>query len=205
MARVEDWTAVVPVKETARAKTRLSPDPSHRQRLALAFARDTVAALTRARRVAHVVVVTDDATVAEAVRARDVSVVADVPRAGLNPALAYGVDVVRAVRADAAVAMLSSDLPALRPVEVDAVLDACAQNPVSFVCDAAGIGTTVLTVRAGAVARPHFGPRSRAAHRQVAVEVLDVVAPTVRRDVDTWVDLWDACRMGVGPATTAAL
>jgi hypothetical protein len=39
----------------------------------------------------------------------------------------------------------------------------------------------------------------------MAVEVLDVVAPTVRRDVDTWVDLWDACRMGVGPATTAVL
>ena len=60
MARVEDWTAVVPVKETARAKTRLTPDPARRQRLALAFACDTVAALTRALRVAHVVVVTDD-------------------------------------------------------------------------------------------------------------------------------------------------
>lgn len=196
---------MVPVKETARAKTRLSPDPSHRQRLALAFALDTVTALTRARRVAHVLVVTDDPAVAEAVRMRDVSVVHDVPRAGLNPALVHGVGVVRATRADAAVAMVSSDLPALRPPEMDAVLDACAQHATAFVCDAAGIGTTVLTASAGVHAHPHFGPRSRAAHRRVATEVTDVVAPSVRRDVDTWVDLWDACRMGVGPATTALL
>jgi 2-phospho-L-lactate guanylyltransferase len=205
VARHEDWTAVVPVKETGRAKTRLSPDPVRRQGLALAFALDTVAALTRARRVLHVLVVTDDQAVADAVRAPDVSVVADVPRAGLNPALVHGVDVARGMRADAAVAMVSSDLPALRPPEMDAVLDACTQHPTAFVCDAAGLGTTVLTVRAGADARPHFGPRSRAAHRRVATEVTEVPAPTVRRDVDTWVDLWDARRMGVGPATTAVL
>ncbi len=205
MGRPDDWTAVVPVKEIARAKSRLCLDASLRRRLALAFALDTVAALCRARRVGHVLVVTDDPAVAAAVAAPHVQVVADLPRAGLNPALVHGVGVARAARADAAVAMVSSDLPALRPREMDAVLDACAQHATAFVCDAAGTGTTVLTAQAGTDARPQFGPRSRAAHRLVATEVTDIAAPTVRRDVDTWVDLWDACRMGVGPATTAVL
>lgn len=205
MAHRGGWTAVVPVKHTAVAKSRLTADPVLRRRLALAFAVDTVRALTRCPAVEDVLVVTDDSVVAEAVRSTHVAVVADTPGTGLNAALLHGVDVARGARADAAVALVSADLPALRPDELAVVLTACADHRSAFVCDAAGVGTTMLTAAPGVAVQPRFGPRSRAAHRRVAVDIVQVTAPTVRRDVDTWVDLWDACRMGVGPATRAAL
>jgi 2-phospho-L-lactate guanylyltransferase len=51
---------------------------------------------------------------------------------------------------------------------------------------------------------PRFGGRSRAAHRAAgAVELMLEGIASVRRDVDTEVDLWDALRLGVGPRTKA--
>ncbi len=49
---------------------------------------------------------------------------------------------------------------------------------------------------------PRFGPRSRAAHAASGAVALEVgPVPGLRRDVDTEVDLWDAGRLGLGPAT----
>ncbi|RIQ15726.1 2-phospho-L-lactate guanylyltransferase, partial [Jiangella rhizosphaerae] len=126
--------------------------------------------------------------------------------AGLNAALRHGAQAARSAAGDAAVASLSADLPALRPAELDRVLTAAAEHPLSFVADAAGIGTTLYAAGPGVAFEPAFGGRSRAAHRLAgAVELeLDGIA-SVRRDVDTAVDLWDARRLGVGPRTAALL
>ena len=205
------WTVVLPVKPTSVAKTRLvSSDSSLRQRLALAFATDTATAVTGCTDVAAVLVVTDDPDAASMARALGASVVADAPDAGLNAALRHGFEVVRASDGEAAVALLSADLPALRPTELAAALAACAAHDRSFVCDAVGIGTTLLAARAPHVLDPHFGPRSRAHHRHDGyVEVLDDATESglasLRRDVDTWADMWDAQRLGVGAATAAVL
>jgi 2-phospho-L-lactate guanylyltransferase len=201
------WTAVVPVKRTDVAKTRLSPWAGDRRAaLALAFARDTVAALHACADVGDVVVVTDDAAAAHTLRAGGTVVVADEPRRGLNPALVHGAGAARARREGVGVVCVSADLPALRPDEVGRVLAEASRHPRSFVADASGVGTTVVAFAPGVTVDPRFGARSRARHRSLGVVELGPASiPSVRRDVDTLVDLWDAVRLGVGPATRAVL
>src|ERR1700709_1363304 len=83
------WTVVLPVKLLDEAKTRL--DRVARAEVALAVARDTVAAAAVCSVVEAVVVVTDDPRAAEAV-AGAAEVVADEPSRGLNPALVHGAE-----------------------------------------------------------------------------------------------------------------
>lgn len=201
------WTVVLPVKPTSVAKTRLtSSDDELRRRLALAFATDTSTAVARCGAVSSAVVVTDDTDAAAMARRLGAAVVPDTPDAGLNPALLHGVTVARSRDPHAAVALLSADLPALRPGELHSALDRCAQHRRAFVCDAVGTGTTLLTALAPDAPSPHFGERSRARHRlEGHVEITAAGLASLRRDVDTWVDLADARRLGVGAATSAVL
>src|SRR5690606_23084860 len=90
----------------------------------------------------------------------------DVPDAGLNPALVHGAGRGRELAPDAGVGALSADLPALRPDELSRVLDVAARAAVSFVPDAAGIGTTLYTARPGVEFSPAVGGGSRARHRE---------------------------------------
>lgn len=200
-----NWSIVVPVKRPELAKTRLADAAGvHRPALARAFAADTVAAALVTPGVVAVIVVTDDGPFADEARRLGAVVVADAPDAGLNAALRHGADEAWAQRPDTGVAALSADLPALRPDELTRVLGTAAQHAASFVADLAGIGTTVYAVRPGRPFNPRFGGRSRAAHRAAGVVDLDLAGiPSVRRDVDTEVDLWDALRLGVGPRTKA--
>nr|WSW66578.1 2-phospho-L-lactate guanylyltransferase [Streptomyces sp. NBC_00995] len=198
------WSLVVPLKPLARAKSRLAPASGAllRPRLALAFARDTVSAALSCPEVRDVVVVTDDTTAGAALTALGARVVADAPAAGLNAALAHGERVVRAGRPRAALAALNADLPALRPTELSRVLEFSAAFPRSFVCDAAGIGTTFLAAGPGVELRPHFGGPSRARHlASGAVEITLSGIDSVRQDVDTGEDLRTALALGVGPYT----
>lgn len=198
-----EWSIVVPVKRPELAKTRLADAAgAHRPDLARAFAADTVAAALACPAVGDVIVVTDDAGAADELAGLGAIVVADAPDAGLNAALRHGAQEVADRRPSTPVAALSADLPALRPDELARALDAAAGQDVSFVADAHGIGTTLYTARSGAKFDPRFGGRSRAAHRAagaVELELTDIAS--VRRDVDTGVDLYDAVRLGVGPRT----
>lgn len=199
------WSVIVPVKRPEVAKTRLADlAGSRRPAIARAFAADTVAAALACPEVAEVVVVTNDVQTAEAVMAMGATVVDDAPDAGLNAALRHGAQVARDRRPGAPTAALSADLPALRPDELATALRAAAAHPAAFVADVAGIGTTLYAVTGGTPFRPRFGGRSRATHRAAgAIEVVVAEIPSVRRDVDDAVDLWDALRLGVGPRTAA--
>lgn len=197
------WSVVVPVKRPELAKTRLRTLAGpHRAELARAIAADTVASALVALQVGEVVAVTDDDETTAVLRGLGAVVVTDDPGEGLNPALRHGAAVAAQRRPGAPVAALSADLPALRPDELDAALRSAREHPVCFVADVAGTGTTLYTT--GEVHRfaPRFGPRSRAAHRAAGAVELDLQVPSLRRDVDTPVDLWDALRMGTGPRTT---
>lgn len=201
------WTLVVPVKRLARAKTRLVELPVDvRAELALAFAADTVAAALQCPLVDGVVVVTDEPAASLLLSSLGADVVADTPDAGLNPALIHGAVEAKRLYAVSGVGALSSDLPALRPGELEHALDLSASVPASFVADGAGVGTTLLVARSLDEFRPQFGPRSRAKHRAAGVREIESDAlSTLRRDVDTQVDLWDAERLGLGPRTQAVL
>ncbi|MET8974066.1 2-phospho-L-lactate guanylyltransferase [Streptomyces sp. NPDC004539] len=201
------WTLVIPLKPLARAKSRLSDTAGDgvRPGLALAFAQDTVTAALTAAAVRDVVVVTDDPLAGRELVALGARIVPDVPRTGLNAALAHGEGVVRAVRPETALAALNADLPALRPRELSRVLDAAAEFPRAFLPDAAGIGTTLLAAAPGHPLLPAFGPDSRRLHRASgAAELTLPHVDSVRQDVDTGDDLRAALALGVGPRTQTA-
>lgn len=200
------WRLVVPVKPLPLAKSRLAPATgAHRGELALAFAIDTVRAALASEQVAGVLVVTDDAAVAESVRGLGADAVADVA-GGLNNALAHGAAHASRRWPAAAVAALSADLPALRSAELDRVLGEAGAHRRSFLADAAGIGTTLLAAAPGVPLAPAFGGASRARHRASgACELTPGDVESVRRDVDTAEDLAQAVHLGVGDRTGAML
>ncbi|MFE4860396.1 2-phospho-L-lactate guanylyltransferase [Streptomyces sp. NPDC056670] len=198
----------MPLKPLALAKSRLAAAVGDelRPRLALAFARDTVAAALACPAVLDVAVVTDDRLAGAELAALGARVVPDSPGAGLNAALAHGVRRVRARRAALPVAALNADLPALRPADLGRVLGAAGAFPRAFLSDAAGIGTTFLSALPGKDLNPLFGGPSRTAHSvSGAAEILLDGVDSVRRDVDTGADLRTALALGVGPSTTALL
>jgi 2-phospho-L-lactate guanylyltransferase len=201
------WCLVVPVKRLSHAKTRLAAVAGpHREELALAFARDTVAAALACPRVTAVVAVTDDGRAAPVLADLGALVVPDVPDAGLNPALVHGAAEAARRHPGCAIGALSADLPALRPGELAVALDAAAGHERAFVPDAAGSGTTLYTAAAGLPFTPLFGPGSRERHLAAGARELDLdTVPSLRRDVDTEADLAAAVRLGVGPGTSAVL
>jgi 2-phospho-L-lactate guanylyltransferase len=202
---VHSWSVVVPAKRLDVAKTRLRPltagrddaGSAHRD-LVLALLADTVAAAVACPAVATVVVVTDEPAAAVVVRELGARTVPDEPDRGLNPALEHGARSAPGT----AVAALSSDLPALRPGELAAALEAATGLERGFVPDAQGTGTTLLTA-VGTDLRPAFGPGSAEAHRTGGAVALAGSWPGLVRDVDTEADLRAALLLGAGPRTTA--
>jgi 2-phospho-L-lactate/phosphoenolpyruvate guanylyltransferase len=203
--RLSKWTVIVPVKQITLAKTRLSGvDADTRHALAVAFARDTVGAAAASSMVEDVIVVSND-DIASQIAGDVATLIADVPDAGLNPALRYAVSHVRAGKPDASVAAISSDLPALRGDDLTRALRRGPSVPW-FVHDADGVGTTMLAAPHGQRWKPLFGPDSRRAHLDAGVVEIDVDGlDRLRRDVDTAADLAAAQLLGVGPATRAVL
>ncbi|GAA1898235.1 2-phospho-L-lactate guanylyltransferase [Streptomyces sodiiphilus] len=200
-----EWSLVMPLKRLSLAKSRLSAAGGRRPGLALAFAQDTVTAALASSLVREVTVVTDDPVAGERLGALGARIVPDGPRNGLNPALAYGADTVRARLPTASVAALHADLPALRPSELARVLRAARHHPRSFLADTAGTGTTVLAAGPGVPLAPAFGDASRERHRASGAAELELTGvESVRRDVDTEDDLRAALVLGVGPRTAAA-
>lgn len=201
------WTVVLPVKRRTDSKTRLGG--ADRADLALAFATDTMAAVSACHAVGRLVVVTDDADVAQAARGVGASVVDERHEPGvrgfgrLNAAIRQGVR--DAGLHDVPVAALTADLPALRPAELASALDAAGAHPRAFVADHSGTGTSMVTSRRGDLLDPHFGEESAAAHARSGAQALDLDAPGLRLDVDTPRDLEAARRLGCGPVTIRLL
>ncbi|MFI5888900.1 2-phospho-L-lactate guanylyltransferase [Actinoplanes sp. NPDC051513] len=197
-----DWTAVIPVKRLSAAKSRLRgavPAARHAD-LALAMVRDTVTAVLAGSTVAELVVVTDDTEAAAAVRELGARVVPD-PGADLNAAIRYGADEVAG--ADRFRAVLTGDLPALRPGQLDAALSAATGR--SFVADAAGTGTVLLAAPPGVPLDPRFGIGSAVAHAASGAIPLTGDWPGLRQDVDTPADLALVLALGAGRHTCALL
>lgn len=206
---------VVPVKPLHLAKSRLraargTADPAH-ERLVLAVARDTIAAAGAAPGVRRVVAICSDPDAVAVLSADGVEVIADEPSAGLNPALRHGADLLRADDASAVTGAMQADLPALRPAELAAAVDAAlaifagAAAPRVFCPDRAGTGTTLLLAAPGVALNPRFGPGSARAHAAAGARPLDGPWPSLRCDVDTPADLAEAARLGLGSHTHAVL
>ncbi len=204
------WQVVLPVKHARDAKTRLRPPAGvSRAELARAMARDTMTAVFAELPAGQVVVVTSDDEAHDAAVRLGAQVLDD-PGQGLNAAVRAGLEVCGVAVADAdpeaqavGVAVLLGDLPALRPQDLGAALQACARHTQAVVPDRVGTGTVLLTSTAGAI-EPAFGAGSAARHARTAT-VLALDLPRLRQDVDDATDLDRAVALGLGPATSAVL
>jgi 2-phospho-L-lactate guanylyltransferase len=200
--------AVIALKPTAHAKSRLElPDPL-RRRLAWTMALDTLSALSRA--LPQVLVVSDQPALEAKLRREEIAadVVSDSGHVGINSALRHGAMTLRHAGFTTVMACVG-DLPALRPESVLLVLDASLAHQRSFVADASGIGTTILVAHNVALA-PQFQGRSAAAHYasgavSLSEEAFGSPIADARRDVDTEADLAAAIGLGVGQATKALI
>ncbi|WP_336713818.1 2-phospho-L-lactate guanylyltransferase [Arthrobacter sp. USHLN218] len=205
------WTLVVPFKGGPGAKSRLGHAghggpglrPDVRSGLALAFLADTVAAAQAVPEVADIVIVSSDPAVLTAIP--DIVLVAD-PGAGLNAAVAAGVEWARVQAPHCPVAALTGDLPCLLPLDLAAGLGAAAQHPRALVPDRDGTGTTMITALPGRELIPRFGPGSCEAHTRAGHVPLPVLAAsTLRLDVDTVQDLNRALHRGTGDHTRSTM
>lgn len=190
--------AVVPVKHLRGAKSRLALPVGERRALALAFAVDTVAALTGSPLVERVVVVTTDPDVASQMRPAGVEVVPD-EGDGLREAVLAGCRT--AAGPGLGLLVAPADLPCLSSDDVTLLLE---RHIDGFVPDRTGTGSTVLLRPPGRDIDPQYGPGSAARHVALGLHRLDDVPVALRHDVDTLDDLRSAHRLGLSPRTAAA-
>lgn len=190
---------MIPVKAAAAAKSRLAVSAAARPALARAFATDTVAAAIACGRVRHVTAVTDDGPLGAALTVLGAEVLhRTLP---LNAAVAAAAD-----RVPGPVAAIPADLPALTPEDLAEALADAERHHRAVVADRSGLGTVLLTARAGHDLRPAFGQGSFLAHcSDGAVPLAADTWARLRCDVDTAEDLDEAVRLGVGVATTRLL
>lgn len=201
-----DWVAIVPVKARHLAKSRLQP--SHgiwRAELAGAFALDTLGAICACSLVTSVVMVTDDAGLAEQAADPKLRTTRDRGHGDINLAIADGVRVASR-SGDPHVVVLTADLPALRPQELYDALVAAQPHDSAVVSDLENTGTTLLSASSPALLHPQFGVDSFARHQAAGAVALEGRWwPGLRRDVDLPVQLAEVARLVPGPYTAALL
>ena|SRR5947207_8917295 len=199
MDRVVDL--IVPVKRLEAAKSRLRGVVEEHAELVLALLLDTVTAAAGATGVRRVLVVCEDERVVDALRPTGVECVDKRGLPGLNPALEFGAEQLRATDPDSVIGALQADLPALRSAELAEAL-AEAQGRRAFCADRPGTGTTLLLSAPGGPLDPRFGPGSARAHGSSGALAIQAAVPTLRCDVDTAADLRVATGLGLGHRTS---
>ena len=195
-------TAVVPVKPLALAKSRLALPVEQRWALALAFALDTVAALSGSPCVGAIVVVTADPDVERCLQGQPAHLVRDTG-VGLLPAVAAGCRVAASRWPGAGVAVVPADLPCLSCDDVTQVLHLAQRAEGAFVPDRATTGTTFVVTAPGRPMVARYGPGSAAKHLALGLRSLHGAPAGARHDVDTLTDLRAAAAFGLGAYTAA--
>lgn len=203
--RETNWTAIVPVKEPKRAKSRLGPQLERwRPDLAAAFAVDTIAALLAASRVQSVIVVGGQGLPGAWL---DHPRVRTLPDPGnLNTAAGNGIAWARRHRPGVGILVLTADLPAATGAAIDRLLTGVHDGGPRVLADQERVGSTGLLLGPGTLMTPAFGADSFDRHRAagaMAVEANEIDG--LRRDVDTATQLAEAVKLGVGRQTQSVL
>ncbi|MFZ5849560.1 MAG: 2-phospho-L-lactate guanylyltransferase [Actinomycetota bacterium] len=200
------FVALIPVKPTATAKSRLAAvGDAARRSLVAAFVADTVSAAASSPLVEAVLVITDDHVLAVELASLGASVIPDATTEDLNESLVQAAAEARRRWPALRPVALCADLPAMRTEELTGALAVAVEHDTAFVADSDGSGTTLLAARDLDSFVPRFGAGSREAHLlEGAHEVVEIDVPTLRRDVDTPADLAAALRLGVGARTIEA-
>ena len=199
------WTAVVPVKEPKRAKSRLGPGLERwRADLASAFAADTLAALLAASRIDLVVVVGGQGLAGPLLDHERIRTLPD--PGGLNRAAGDGIAWLRRHRPGTGILVLAADLPAATGAAIDRLLADDPGRTPRVIADQEEQGSTGLLLGPSDDITPRFGSSSLDRHRAAGaatVELADIDG--LRRDVDTAEQLAQAVEIGVGPHTRRVL
>ena len=195
------FALLVPVKALSLAKSRLDLGHDHlRAPLMRAFALDAIEAAVRTSSVGQVYVVTDEPGF-------EIDGATRLPDEGdgdLNRALVHATLRVRLRQPDWGIAAMCADLPCVNAQDLHTALGS-GLTPRWFVADAAGSGTTLLAAAPGVDLDPHFGSDSARRHERSGAVAVRTPVTTLRRDVDTDVDLTSARELGVGPHTEQVL
>mgnify|MGYP006195997119 CR=1 FL=1 len=198
------YRVIVPVQRLEAALPTMAVAPPLRARLALAFALDTIHAVTRCPRVSEVVVLTRDALVSGAMDDLGVRTVPPAHRSDVRSALIAAHNNLTEQR-DPATAVLMGDLPALITDELSSALRRADEWHTSvFTEDILGGGTTFFANRRRGFA-PCLGSRSAAANANGGSMRVGQDLPGIRCDVDNLEDLAMAKYLGVGPHTNKVL
>jgi 2-phospho-L-lactate guanylyltransferase len=187
--------AIVPVKELAGAKQRLSGmfPPEFRQGLVATMLEDVLAALSRSTRLAGVLVVTVDPTLAELARRFGARVLAEGAREGHTGAVTGGI---RTLRAEGVAGMLTipGDVPGVTAEEIDRLLDAHGEAPAFTIVPAHdGRGSNTIIASPPDLVPLAFGNDSFLPHLEAARQ--RGIEPTIMRldgiglDIDNPEDL----------------
>lgn len=162
--------AVVPVKLFARTKRRLMPLLSRHEREALACAMlsDVLSALTRARSLAGVMVITGDAKAASVADAAGAFVLTDTENAGTTAAVTHAARHLAAMGREGML-VVPADVPMITPADVDAIVAAHRAPPsVTLVPASIDGGTNALGCSPPDAIPFCFGDDSFRRHREAA-------------------------------------
>jgi 2-phospho-L-lactate/phosphoenolpyruvate guanylyltransferase len=190
-----DIWAVVPIKEFAGAKQRLSPmlTPEQRETLAATMVEDVLAALAGATRLAGILVNTVDRRAAVLARRYGARVITEGARDGHTGAV-VGAARVLAAEGRGALMTLPGDIPRVTSAEIDAVVASCPDAPSFTIVPAHDeLGSNAVICAPPLVVPLRFGddsyfPHLAAARRQ-GIEPMIVRQPGIGLDIDHPLDL----------------
>jgi 2-phospho-L-lactate/phosphoenolpyruvate guanylyltransferase len=183
-------TAVLPVKRLGAAKQRLAADldAERRRELAGAMVADVLEAITAARTIERIIVVSGDPVAQELASEVGAEVVPDPEDAGHVEAALAGIARAEVEGAERVV-LLAGDCPLLDPRELDRLLTAVPDRYVGIVPDRHGTGTNALLLSPPNAIVPAFGEGSKARHveaaRQAGIPFALEELPSIELDLDT--------------------
>ncbi len=203
--------AVVPVKERDRAKERLAPllSSSARQALVLAMLEDVLRALTAARGLAGIAVVTCDSEAGRLARGCGARIIEDGARCGHTGAVAAAAGLLE-TEGCAGMLTLPGDIPLVTSDEIDQIIMAHRAPPAfTIVPSHDDGGSNAILVSPPAAVPLRFGEDSFFPHLRAAEA--RGIAPTVVRlpgialDIDNPADIERFLRQPSGTRTRALL
>ena len=202
--------AIIPFKNSMRAKGRLAPllQGSERAGLVHAMLRDVLDALAGARHIEQTFIVAENDEVADAAAAGGATIIREIANRGYNAAVTTAVKSL-ADDSEASVVILPSDIPMVTAAELEALARPAAGKLVRAAPARDGVGTNGLFLSPATVMESRFGRNSARRHRQASlaagVAYDELRRPGLEFDIDLPADLVDFCALSPPTRTSAFL
>jgi 2-phospho-L-lactate guanylyltransferase len=185
-----ELSLILPIKDTARAKSRLDLPRIERRQIAMALARHALEVATQCLPACQIYVVTSDHEVRELAGGLGACVIAD-PGRGLNQAIECGMKEAACRDPRRGVVVLVCDLPEVNASALNAffrMIESSAAEAM-YVADRSGHGTTAVSCPPGVAVRMVFGQDSAARFAALGFRLAANAPRELRSDLDTLNDL----------------